>query len=160
MHSIGISPYRAVHAGARYRTRRYQVQLQREISGRHLRSRSRLRHQEGIAAGNREVPEAPEAAKAVRAAQPVPVQTAQRPQSVQLCQHGGAPESGQVLRGFQIQDIETHVRQLPDGDECIRYAGLPVRPLSGIFRYRNRNPDADMGPGRTAHLRRIIGRIP
>ena len=83
-----------------------------------------------------------------------------RPQSVQLHQHGDSPESDQFFRGLQVQGTEAHVRQLPHGDKCVRYACGPLYEISRILRYRNRHPHADLGPGNTTHLREPVRQFP
>ena len=68
-------------------------------------------------------------------AQPVQVPIAQCSQPVQLRQHGCDSQLGQVFQRFQVQDTEAHVRQLPDGHECVRHARVTVLPVSGVLRY-------------------------
>ena len=122
LHSVGIPAHHAVDGGVRHRADRHPIQLQREVSGRHLCPRFRLRHQGAAATRDCEVPANPRMAAPVRLADPVPVEVPERPQPVQLRQHGDGPEPGRTVRGLQVQGAEAHVRQLPDGDERVRHA--------------------------------------
>ena len=108
---------------------RHPVQLQRPVSRRNLRTRLRLRHPTAVAPGDREVPETPQAPETLRAAHPVPVAAAQRPEPVQLREHGHGSQSRPVLGGFPLQGLEADVRELPDGDERLRHARVAVLSL-------------------------------
>ena len=59
---------------------------------------------------------------------------------------------GRFSGDFRYKILKTHVRQLPDGDKRVRHARVPVFPLPGVLRYRNRDADADLGRGHAAHL--------
>ena len=152
VHSLRLPPHPPAHAAIRHRARRYPVQLQREVPRRRLCARFRLRHPAAVATRNREIPEAAETPALVRPAQPLAVQTAERSQPVQLHQDGNGSQPGRLLRRLPLQGPEAHVRQLPDGDERVRHARVPVLPVPGVLRYRDRDADADLGPGHPAHL--------
>ena len=127
---------------------------------RRLRTRFRLRDQGAAPVRDREVPATPAASAPVRRADPLPVEAAERPQPVQLRQHGHASESGRFLLGLPVQDTEAHVRQLPAGDERVRHAGVSLFEVSRILRHRVGDAHADVGPGDAAHLRQPVRRLP
>ena len=89
---------------------------------------------------------------------PFSVQIPQRSQPVQLHQHGNGPELGRVLGRLPVQDPQTHVRQLLEGDERVGHACGAVRALPGVLRHRGCDTDADLGPGDEAHLRECVNR--
>ena len=46
---------------------------------------------------------------------------------------GTVSESGRLFRGIQVQGTEAHVRQLPDGDKCVRYACGALYEISRVL---------------------------
>ena len=150
LHTVGVPAHAVVDGEVRHRTGRYQVQLQREVRRPRLCARLRLRPQGRAATGDREVSTHPEAAAPVRVADPRAVEVPELDQSVQLRQHGNAPEPGGVLRGLQVQGAEADVRQLSHGDERVRHACGPFCEVPRVLRHRVRDANADVGPGHEA----------
>ena len=92
VHPVRVSPHPARDAATRYRPRRHPLQLQRPLPGRHLCARLGLRHRPGAAAGDREVPAGAQAPATLRPPQPLAVQVPERPQPLQLLEHGRRPQ--------------------------------------------------------------------
>ena len=157
--SLRVPAHHAGDAAARHRPDRHPLQLQREVSRRRLCARLRLRHQQAVTAGNREISESSGSFAQIRPGQQHKVTAAQSAEPLQLREHGNGAQLGPVFRRLPLQDPQAHVRQFPHGHERVRHAGVAVLPLPSVLRYRGRHADEDLGPGHAAHLRRTVTRF-
>ena len=84
--------------------------LQCEVPRSSVRPRLRLRNQGAASLRDQEVSASPEASAVVRSAEPVAVEVLERPQPIQLHQHGDGSESDRLFRGLPVQSAEANVR--------------------------------------------------
>ncbi len=135
VHPVDLSPHRPADAAVRHRDGRHAIQLQCEVPRPRLRPRLRLGATGAAAARNRQVSAHSATTALVRRAEPFPVQGPERPQPVQLREHGDGPEPGRSLRRLPVQDTQAHVRQLPNGHQRLRHARVSVRQVPGVLRH-------------------------